>query len=54
VADDGGIFSYGVTYYGSAVGSNKPIVGMAPTPTGKGYWLLAVDGGIYVFGDAQI
>jgi hypothetical protein len=25
---------------------------MAPTPTGKGYWLLASDGGLFSFGDA--
>ena len=29
----------------------KPIVGMAATP-GKGYWLVASDGGIFTFGDA--
>jgi len=27
-------------------------LGMAPTPTGKGYWLLAADGGLFSFGDA--
>lgn len=27
-------------------------VGMAATPTGKGYWILTADGGIYAFGDA--
>ena len=31
---------------------NKPIVGMAATPTGHGYWLVAADGGIFAFGDA--
>ena len=25
---------------------------MATTPDGKGYWLLASDGGIFAFGDA--
>ena len=25
----------------------KPIVGMAPTPDGKGYWLVASDGGVF-------
>jgi hypothetical protein len=28
------------------------VVGMAPTPTGNGYWLVASDGGIFAFGDA--
>ena len=32
---------------------NKPIVGMAATPDGGGYWLVASDGGIFAFGDAQ-
>ncbi len=25
---------------------------MAATPTGRGYWLVATDGGIFAFGDA--
>ena len=33
--------------------SNAPVIGMTPTPTGNGYWLLARDGGIFSFGDAQ-
>ena len=32
---------------------NRPIVGMAATPTGKGYWMVASDGGIFSFGDAR-
>ena len=31
---------------------NKPIVGMAATPDGGGYWLVASDGGVFSFGDA--
>ncbi|MDA8262844.1 MAG: hypothetical protein M0Z47_08435 [Actinomycetota bacterium] len=31
---------------------NKPVVGMASTPDGKGYWMVASDGGIFSFGDA--
>ena len=31
---------------------NKPIVGMAATADGGGYWLVASDGGIFAFGDA--
>ncbi len=31
---------------------NAPICGMAATPSGKGYWLVAMDGGIFAFGDA--
>ena len=55
MASDGGIFSFGdAAFYGStgAIRLNRPIVGMAPTPTGKGYWLVASDGGIFSFGDA--
>ncbi len=26
---------------------------MASSPTGKGYWLVATDGGIFTFGDAD-
>ncbi len=45
----------GGTVYGSpgALALDKPIVGMATTPDGKGYWLVAADGGIFAYGDAQ-
>ena len=33
---------------------NQPIVGMAATPDGGGYWLVASDGGIFSFGNAQL
>ncbi len=29
-----------------------PVVAMAATPTGAGYWLAAADGGVFAFGDA--
>ena len=54
VAADGGIFSYGDAGFLGSTGSlrlNQPIVGMAPTPTGRGYWFVAADGGIFSFGD---
>jgi Tol biopolymer transport system component len=56
VAADGGIFSFGDAAFQGSTGNlrlNKPIVGMAPTPTGKGYWFVAADGGIFSFGDAN-
>jgi hypothetical protein len=32
---------------------NQPIEGMAVTPSGDGYWMVASDGGIFSFGDAD-
>jgi hypothetical protein len=32
---------------------SKPVVGMAATPDGKGYWLVAAAGGFFSFGDAR-
>jgi hypothetical protein len=32
---------------------NQPMVGMSPTSDAMGYWLVAADGGIFSFGDAQ-
>ncbi len=54
-AQDGGVFSTGVSFYGSMGGKvlNQPVVGMAATPDGSGYWLVAADGGIFSFGDAR-
>ena len=42
-------------YYGSMAGHrlSSPIVGMAATPTGRGYILLGADGGIFTFGNAH-
>jgi hypothetical protein len=51
--DAGSVYTYGSQNYGSLDGHlNKPIVGMASTPAGSGYWLVASDGGIFSFGDA--
>src|SRR2546421_4960459 len=51
VASDGGIFAFGpsANFEGSAVSArlNRPIAGMASSPTGLGYWLVASDGGIF-------
>ncbi|MDQ1481199.1 MAG: hypothetical protein QOI44_2060, partial [Actinomycetota bacterium] len=30
----------------------RPIVGMASTRSGEGYWLVGADGGVFAFGDA--
>jgi hypothetical protein len=31
---------------------NQPVVGIAATADGNGYWEVAADGGIFAFGDA--
>ncbi len=44
----------GARTYGSLTFQpNMPIVGMAATPDRRGYWLVAADGGVFSFGDAQ-
>jgi hypothetical protein len=56
VASDGGIFSFGAAQFYGSTGSmhlNKPVVGMAATPSGNGYWLVASDGGVFAYGNAQ-
>ncbi len=68
VASDGGIFAFGDSgYYGSIPGIglapagspggvkqlNAPIVGMVPSVDGGGYFMVASDGGVFAFGDAQ-
>ena len=55
MASDGGIFTYGDAKFHGSTGAlhlNAPIVGMAATPDGGGYWLVASDGGIFSYGDA--
>ena len=55
MASDGGIFNYGDAGFFGSAGSlplNAPIVGLAPTPDGGGYWLVASDGGVFAYGDA--
>jgi hypothetical protein len=56
VASDGGVFCFGdARFAGSTAGIalNRPVVGMAATSSGKGYWFVAADGGISAFGDAR-
>ena len=69
VASDGGIFSFGdAGFYGSIPGLgyfpagtpgnvkrlNAPVVGMVPSTDGGGYFMVASDGGVFAFGDAQV
>jgi len=53
---DDTVLTYGSAgFYGSTSGRqlNSPLVAMANTPDGKGYWLVAADGGVFTFGDAK-
>lgn len=55
-ASNGAVYSFGgAPNYGSMAGQplNKPIVGMASMPTGRGYWEVASDGGVFTFGAAN-
>ncbi len=67
VASNGAVLSFGgASFYGStgqinpqkppggtnSITLSAPVVGMAGTPGGHGYWLVASDGGIFSFGTA--
>jgi hypothetical protein len=65
VGADGGVFALGdAKFYGSIPDLQrpggllegrrlaKPITGLATSPTGRGYWMVADDGGMFSFGDA--
>jgi hypothetical protein len=48
------VFSFGEAKYHGSMGGrklNEPIVAIASTPDGGGYWLVASDGGVFSFGD---
>ena len=49
------VVPFGTTAVGAnaVANPNAPIVGMAPTPDGGGYWLVASDGGVFSYGDAR-
>jgi hypothetical protein len=67
VASDGGIFAFGdANFFGSIPGLglhpagsglpdslDAPIVGMVPSHDGGGYFMVASDGGVFAFGDAN-
>ncbi len=66
-ASDGGVFAFGDSQYlGSLPGLgyhpagsglpkslNKPVVGLVPSIDDGGYFMVASDGGVFAFGDAQ-
>ncbi len=55
MASNGAVFAFGdAKALGSVNGKLvKPIVAMAATPDGKGYWLVASNGAVFAFGDAK-
>jgi hypothetical protein len=55
VGADGGVFSFGPSFYGStgSLKLNQPVVAMASSSDGQGYWFVAKDGGIFAYGDAR-
>jgi hypothetical protein len=55
VASDGGIFAFGDAAYEGSMGAthlNAPVVAIAGTPDGQGYWEAGSDGGVFNFGHA--
>jgi streptogramin lyase len=54
VASNGGLFAFGAPFYGSVHAHlAKPVVAMAATPDGHGYWLVTKAGQVLHFGDAH-
>ncbi len=49
----GDTYTYGITGLSGSHPLNAPIVGIAATANGQGYWLVAADGGVFDFGNAQ-
>lgn len=52
VALDGGVFTFGDAKFRGSMGStplNQPVVGLVPTESNTGYWLVAADGGVFAF-----
>jgi hypothetical protein len=52
---NGAVESYGQapSFGGITPQLNEPIVQLVPTQDGQGYYLVAADGGVFTFGDAQ-
>ncbi len=55
VSSSGGVHNYGTGNYGGPAGHPipAPIVGMAESPGGNGYWLVGSDGSVYAYGAAH-
>jgi 3D (Asp-Asp-Asp) domain-containing protein len=48
----GMVGAFAASYAGSPAEVAAPLVGAAATPSGRGYWLVGADGGVFSFGDA--
>ncbi|MFI5040522.1 MAG: CAP domain-containing protein [Acidimicrobiales bacterium] len=55
LGSDGGVFSYGASFFGSVpqLGIRASTITMTATPDQRGYWVLGSDGGVFAFGDAH-
>ncbi|HTW98817.1 MAG TPA: hypothetical protein VMD59_08580 [Acidimicrobiales bacterium] len=53
VSSSGTVRAYGAPGLGSSAGASGPVVAMASTLTGSGYYLLTGDGHVESFGDAR-
>jgi hypothetical protein len=50
----GSLYGFGVPSYGApGTHLNRPIVGMVATGDQQGYWMVASDGGVFSYGDAN-
>jgi hypothetical protein len=38
---------------GQGITGQPAVVGVCPTPTGAGYWLVGTNGAVYTYGDAR-
>ncbi len=52
VAGDPDPFGSAVSYGNAPANLVRPVVGIASTSDGRGYWMVASDGGVFAFGDA--
>ncbi|MGH9154350.1 MAG: hypothetical protein ACRD1K_00495 [Acidimicrobiales bacterium] len=55
-ASGGGVFAFGDAHFLGSAGALRlaqPVVDLAATGSGDGYWLVARDGGVFAFGDAR-
>jgi ribosomal protein L24E len=53
VGADGAVYAFGLADpHGTPSSTALPIAGLAPTPSGHGYWMVSTGGDLFAFGDA--